>query len=229
MTVSGLVGLAGVAIYLGAYLALQLGAIAGQSYAYAGINILAAACVLVSLLEQFNLSSAMIQASWIAISVVGIARLWLGSLFIRFSDDEKALIDSVLPDAPAYLARRFLDAGAWVEAEAGREMTREGDPVASLTYIVSGSAMATLDGRTVGHCHPGDLVGEIGAMRSGPASATTRLDEPGRLFVIRTKPLQALMRANPRLRGLLEARLNAETRSKLARANAARAAEPERA
>ena len=37
------------------------------------------------------------------------------------------------------------------------------------------------------------------------------------------------MRANPRLRGLLEARLNAETRCKLARANAARVAEPERA
>ena len=51
MTVPGLIGFAGVAVYLGAYLALQLGVLAGQSYAYAGFNILAAACVLVSLLD----------------------------------------------------------------------------------------------------------------------------------------------------------------------------------
>jgi len=39
-------------------------------------GILAASLVLVSLIHQFNLASALIQISWIGISVVGVFRLW---------------------------------------------------------------------------------------------------------------------------------------------------------
>jgi hypothetical protein len=54
------IGIAGVALYLGSYAALQVGLLRGQSYAYASINLAAASCVLISLTQNFNLSSALI-------------------------------------------------------------------------------------------------------------------------------------------------------------------------
>lgn len=53
-------GFVGLAAYLGSYAALQLGFLNGQGYPYALLNTLAAACVLLSLIEAFNLSSALI-------------------------------------------------------------------------------------------------------------------------------------------------------------------------
>ena len=42
---------------------------------YTLMNMAAAICVLASLLQSFNLASAMIQVCWIAISLYGLARL----------------------------------------------------------------------------------------------------------------------------------------------------------
>ena len=69
-----LVGNAGVATILASYLALQLGRLDGQSVAYAALNGLGAALVLVSLWFHFNLPAFVIEACWVAISAFGVAR-----------------------------------------------------------------------------------------------------------------------------------------------------------
>ena len=71
-----LAGLAGFALYMGSYALLSAGILDCRTYAYAAMNLAAAACVLVSLTESFNLASALIQSSWVAISLFGLARLW---------------------------------------------------------------------------------------------------------------------------------------------------------
>ena len=63
LTVWDGVGALGVVLYIGSYAAMQLGFVRGQSYIYAIINAAAAACVLMSLSDQFNLSAAAIQAT----------------------------------------------------------------------------------------------------------------------------------------------------------------------
>ena len=101
----------GVALYLGSYAALQAGLIRGSSYIYALLNLLAATFVLISLSAAFNLSSALIQVFWIAISLGGLARLiWLNS-GLRFSSEDKALIAQIFGVMPKPLARQFLDNG----------------------------------------------------------------------------------------------------------------------
>jgi len=74
-----LIGVAGFLFYMLSYSLLQLGKISGDSFTYTVLNMLAATLVLVSLLHQFNLASALIQISWIAISVVGLIRLLTNS------------------------------------------------------------------------------------------------------------------------------------------------------
>lgn len=68
-------GLIGVALYLGSYAALQFHLIDCKGILYPILNFLAASCVLISLFESFNMSSAIIQISWITISSIGILRL----------------------------------------------------------------------------------------------------------------------------------------------------------
>ena len=66
------IGIAGFLVYVLSFFAVQLSLLDGNSSQYAVLNIFAAFLVLVSLSEAFNLASAMIQISWIAIGLVGL-------------------------------------------------------------------------------------------------------------------------------------------------------------
>ncbi len=66
-------GLAGFVGYLGGFAGLQAGWIDGNGKSYSLINIISAFLVLLSLMEHFNLASALIQVSWIIIGVAGLA------------------------------------------------------------------------------------------------------------------------------------------------------------
>ena len=73
MDIYTIVGLTGVAAYVAAYSALQLGVLDGNGVVYSVTNIVAASLVLVSLVEDFNLASAVTQVIWITVGVVGLA------------------------------------------------------------------------------------------------------------------------------------------------------------
>ena len=105
------VGMLGVALYLGSYAALQTGFLRGQGYLYPAINMAAAGCVLMSLMSNFNLSSAIIQISWIVISIIGIARMYYVQSRLTFTDNELVFIGDVLAGLPRERARRLLDTG----------------------------------------------------------------------------------------------------------------------
>jgi len=65
-------GLAGAACYLTSYILLQLKRIDGNGIAYTVLNVAAASLLLVSLFDQFNLASALIQVLWIAFGAYGV-------------------------------------------------------------------------------------------------------------------------------------------------------------
>lgn len=69
------IGVAGMVMYLGSYFMLQTGALQSNTATYCIANILAASLVMISLLHDFNLASALIQVSWIAISAIGLIRM----------------------------------------------------------------------------------------------------------------------------------------------------------
>lgn len=69
-----LVGLVGSVLVVGSYFLLQSGRLSGTGLPYQSINIVGSACILVSLVGGFNLAVALLQCTWIAISLYGIAR-----------------------------------------------------------------------------------------------------------------------------------------------------------
>jgi hypothetical protein len=71
-----LVGNAGVAIIILTYLLLQFEKLASTNVLYSVLNALGAGLVLVSLGFEFNLSAFIVEAFWVVISLMGIAR-WI--------------------------------------------------------------------------------------------------------------------------------------------------------
>ena len=70
------IGLLGSALVVGSYFLLQSGRLSGTGLPYQLINIAGSSCILVSLSGGFNLAVALLQCTWIVISVYGIARGW---------------------------------------------------------------------------------------------------------------------------------------------------------
>lgn len=68
------IGIIGVICILGAYFMLQKGAWNAHSQKYIFTNMAGSACVILSLMDNWNLPSFLIQAFWIAISIYGLIR-----------------------------------------------------------------------------------------------------------------------------------------------------------
>ena len=72
ITLIDIIGLTGVAIILVTYLLLQIEKITSTSLGYSLLNILGSALIMVSLSINWNLASAVIEAFWIMISLIGV-------------------------------------------------------------------------------------------------------------------------------------------------------------
>jgi len=217
---SHFLGLAGVVVYIAAYFALQAGLIKGQGYSYAGLNTVAAVLVLISLAESFNLPSAIIQVTYIAISVLGMIRFYLLTRQIRFSAEEMGVLDMALLDVPQLECRRFLDLGTWQDQPRGAVLTEEGEPVRSLYFLVRGQASVDVGGKTVVQLEPPSLIGEMSVVMRMPASATVTVTEPARLLCIEAGVLDNFLARNPIVRHALDSHIARHIGANLRRNNA---------
>ena len=69
-------GLLGTLLVVGSYFLMQAGRLGGTSLAYQLANIAGSTGILVSLVGGFNVSVALLQCTWIVISLYGIWRAW---------------------------------------------------------------------------------------------------------------------------------------------------------
>ena len=173
-----LAGFFGVILFLGAYAALQLGFVRGQGYTYASLNMLAAALVLISMIGAFHLSSAIIQGSWIVLSLVGIARFYILSHMARFSDEEKHLLENAFPNLDKVTSRKLLNLGSWRSAEPNEVLTEIGIPIPYLCFLTEGSASVFVNDRKVADVKSDTYIGDITALSGDPATATVVISEP---------------------------------------------------
>jgi len=69
---SDIIGLIGVACILFTYAALQLEKLDPKALPYSFLNALGSALIVLSLLQDFNLSAFVIEAAWFVISIFGM-------------------------------------------------------------------------------------------------------------------------------------------------------------
>ncbi|MEM6666917.1 MAG: cyclic nucleotide-binding domain-containing protein [Pseudomonadota bacterium] len=219
-----LIGFVGVAFYLGGYAALQTGVLRGDGYAYAVVNGVGAACVLTGLMESFNLSSAIIQIAWIALSVFGIVRLYIINKRLRFTPEELQYLTQAMPDLSKVDARAFLNNALDINGEPGTQLTQQGQPIAHLIYLLDGEATVFSGGIEVATIKPGNYIGDVTYLLGEPATATVVLATPARYLSFEVETLREFLGRNATTRRMLEESAAENLRKKLS-ATTARQAE----
>ena len=214
-----LIGILGVGIYVLAYAALQTGFLSGSGYAFPGLNGFAAFCILLSLIGNFHLPTALIQTCWIVISTVGIIRLYRLSHNLRFTEEEDLFRISKFPDLAKHYLRQLLDHGFWVDGDAETELTREGEKVEYLVYLANGEASVQVGDELVGTCNDDSYIGEMTCLSGEPATGTVTLTQPSRYFLISSEVLRDLCAKSTDIRIAVESSFAGDVRKKLIRSN----------
>jgi hypothetical protein len=83
MKISNPVGITGVLIVLIAYYFLSIGRWSANQFKYQWTNFIGAWLILFSLYFHWNLSSVLIEIAWIAISLVGIFRIYFPKKMVK--------------------------------------------------------------------------------------------------------------------------------------------------
>ena len=187
------------------------------------MRMLIAASALVMLLRAILLVRDHATIGWMAL----LLAIWLVLLWgdrahegkIRFTDEEEAMRASVLSALPHSAARQFIDQGLWLSGAAGDVLTREGEPVANLYYLLSGDAEVTSQGRRVGTCRAGDLIGEATILSGDAATATVTLSAPASFWCASTTALRRFLDDHDGLRVAIERSLASAVKDKLRAAN----------
>lgn len=165
----------------------------------------------------------MVTAAWtgilLAVTLFLLLRNFIAGRNIRFSTEEKALLDSLVEGLSNSQARHLMDQGLWLTGKEGDVLTREGEPVERLYYLAEGEALVTSGGRRVGLCRAGDLVGEISVLSGEAASATVTLSGPARFWCAPADDLRPYVEANADIRRAVEHAFATALKAKLRASN----------
>ncbi len=138
---------------------------------------------------------------------------------VSFTDEEEGLRAAFLSNVPRSSARHMIDQGNWITGRKGEVLIRENEGVSHLFYIENGSADVALDGKSVGSCGNGDLIGDATALSGAPASGTVTLNEDSRMWCIAAPALRNYIKLHDDVRPAIERHINAALQQKLQAVN----------
>jgi hypothetical protein len=189
----------------------------------APLRVLMALAALAGLARALFWTGDMVAALWMGLLLATCLILLGRNLWerrnIRFSDDEKKMIESLVAGLSQSGARHLIDQGLWLTGRKGDVLTREGEPVDHLYYLADGEARVMSQGRQVGTCRPGDLIGELTVLSGETASATVVLDGPARFWCAPAENLKPYVEAHEDIRRAIEHGFATALKAKLRASN----------
>ncbi len=159
------------------------------------------------------------EAVFTAVNLVQLMLLEISNRRARFSEDEQRFVAAALKGVEPGKARRLMALAKHENFVEGDVLTREGEALDRLYFIVSGAARVDVGGAMVGVCGHDDILGEIGFMNDGAATATAIVTHSGRAMSFDRAILKAALAKDPELRNALEAAFSANLLRKLVSAN----------
>ncbi|HEX6376357.1 MAG TPA: cyclic nucleotide-binding domain-containing protein [Allosphingosinicella sp.] len=169
------------------------------------------------------LARAPMAAFWwgllLAVNLMLLARKLHRDRNARFTPDEQTMIAALLPTLAPARTRHLLDQGFWLSGDRGDVLTREDEPVGHLYYLAAGEARVLSQGRQVGTCRAGDLIGEVTVLSGEQASATVILAGPARFWCAPASVLRPYLDAHDEVRHALEHGFATALKSKLRASN----------
>lgn len=163
------------------------------------------------------------SSAWLALLLLACLYLLGRNLYesrdVRFSPEEKGMLDSLVAGLSKTQARHLIDQGMWLNGKEGDVLTREGEPVEHLYYLAEGEARVMSSGTQVGTCRAGDLVGELTVLSGEVASATVVLKGPARFWCAPADDLRPYVEAHEDIRRAVEHGFATALKAKLRASN----------
>jgi CRP-like cAMP-binding protein len=163
---------------------------------------------------------------WALLVLVALARLiqssnwrWGG----RLTDEQEMFHQRAVPGLNAGQVRRLLAAGKVREVVPGTIVTKQGERIAELVFVLRGQIDIVVDGRKVAEVGPGSLVGETGISTGEAAMATAVCATPVRYLGFEAGRLYRLLDSHGELQAAVELAVERSLRDKLNRSNMAAA------
>ena len=142
----------------------------------------------------------------------------------RFTAEERAFYEMAVPELEPTQARRLIGLGRWRDGVPGAVLTRSGEPVPELVFLIAGQVDIEVDGHVVGECTAGAFLGEISVSTGGPASATAIAREPARYLAFDSAVVRRELDHGTDIGRALEGAFRHGLREKLVRTNETMAA-----
>lgn len=163
------------------------------------------------------------SAIWLGLLLLACLYLLGRNLYesrdVRFSAEEKGMLDGLVAGLSKTQARHLIDQGMWLNGKEGDVLTREGEPVEHLYYLAEGDARVMSSGARVGTCRAGDLVGELTVLSGEVASATVVLNGPARFWCAPADDLRPYVEAHEDIRRAVEHGFATALKAKLRASN----------
>ena len=156
---------------------------------------------------------------FVCVNLVQLLILEFENRRARFSEDEQQFIATALPEVENAHAKRLLRLAQHIELDVGTMLTREGEPVDKLIFLISGAVRIDKAGAMVGVCGHDDFIGEIGFMLGTTATATTVVTNSVRCLSFDHSTLRNLLAKEASLRHALETSFNRNLVEKLVKSN----------
>ena len=187
------------------------------------LRVLVGLAALIGLLRALVWTGDIVTAVWMGLLLGACLFLLVRTLYesrqVRFTPEERRMLDSLVSGVSQNRARHLMDQGMWLTGKEGDVLTREGEPVAHLYFLAEGEARVMSTGRQVGTCRAGDLIGELTVMSGDRASATVLLDGPARFWCAPANVLRPYITAHDDVRRALEQGIATSLRAKLRHSN----------
>jgi CRP-like cAMP-binding protein len=170
-----------------------------------------------------------ISTTWelifVAVNVVQIMLASYRNAVMTFNPDERVFYNLVVPSLEPHQVRNLLRIGEWRRAETGTRLLEQGAVASHLIFIRSGLVQIQHEGRMVGTCGSGSLVGEISVANDEPATATAVVSTDVQYFAIEKIALRRLKKSDPAIAQAIESCSRQNLRNKLVQMNVAAADE----
>jgi hypothetical protein len=159
---------------------------------------------------------------WALLVVVAVVRLVHASNWRwgrRLSGEEEMFRQRAVPGLNPGQVRRLLAAGRFREVVPGTVLTKEGERIAELVFVIRGEVDIIVEGRKVADVGPGSLLGETGISTGEAAMATAVCATPVRYLGFEAGKLYRLLDSHDELQDAIELAVERSLREKPNRSN----------
>ena len=155
------------------------------------------------------------NAVFVGINLAQLRTLLLERRPVALDADQRRLHQLVFPGMPPRQLLKLLAAGEWKLADEGELLLEQEQPIDALRVLSSGCARVEREAQVLATLPEGSFVGEMGYLTGKPACAKVLAGEPTRYVHWARERPDALLEADPELRGALQRAMGSDMARKL--------------